>query len=100
MKGPSEFFRHAVRLSDSFVLPHMLYPGRQEERFDEPVWIDRISEQLPSQGAIPEAFSPHVVHRLDKVLRTLRFNEVFDFHENRPGLGLQFHARHGLGPMQ
>ena len=31
---------------------------------------------------------------------TLRFDEIFDFHENRPGLGLQFHAHPGLGPME
>src|SRR5262245_62194713 len=81
------------------MLAQMLDPRVHQERLDEPAFLCDIFEDPPCIGPVAPALARQLAECDKKCIAVLRINPIFDGHEYRSAIVLDFAGRNGCGPM-
>ncbi len=99
MQRPGACLCFTVGQGHALMLAQVLDPGLHEEGFDVALRIGRVLEQLPAQGAVPEAFQAHFQHSLYEVSGVYLVDAVLHGDQNWTLLRGQFDGDGRLGPV-
>jgi hypothetical protein len=81
-------FGLAIGSRQSFVLPEMLIPRGNDEGFDVPIRILRVTEDAPLSGAVAAANPSILANRLEKIRCLVRSNFIFDGDQDWPKISI------------
>ena len=90
MEGESLCFDFLIGDGDAFMLPEVLGPALDDERFNVASGRGGVLKQAPSKSAIAAAQPAHELHGLGEIAAILRSNQEFDRHQHWPVLFVAF----------
>src|SRR4029434_1945722 len=93
VKRLSAFLCCAILRGNPLVLPQVLYPRFGHKDFKVPLWLSRITKQVPADRTITLTYSLYLFHRLQELICRFRIDPIFNGCDCRtlPGLWINQH---------
>jgi hypothetical protein len=97
LEAMDHFLQFAISMGHPFMLPQMLDPRIQHERFDEPTCLCEVFEETPVESAVSTPFARKPGNGTQKHGAIFRPDLVFNRHQNRSSVSLDVAARRHAG---